>query len=131
MKIETWEIYWIFKLDDIHGWLEGVTLLLGFICCLLVIFSFVGTTLCLDGTDSDKKVKSRLYKATLFAFILFLFVSIGNVFLPTTKQMVAIKVLPAIVNSESVQKGLPDELSMFYSITKEFFKKKMVDEVKK
>jgi hypothetical protein len=48
-------------------------------------------------------------------------------FLPTTKEMIAIYTIPKIVNNEKLQ----TELSDWYGITKEFLIEKMKGEDKK
>ena len=47
---------------------------------------------------------------------------------PTTRQMAAILVVPAIVNSEFMQKDLPADLREIYTLAKEGMFKALTDE---
>lgn len=95
------EIYWILKLDDIQGVLIFLTVLVGIYClAMLVIW---GVT---RGIDYDEKKEEKI--VTFCAKQLFITVPVFAVLLligtliPSTKQMAAIKVIPAIANSEIV-----------------------------
>lgn len=48
--------------------------------------------------------------------------------IPTTRQMAAILVIPAIVNSEFMQKDLPADLREIYTLAKEGMFKALTDE---
>ena len=58
---------------------------------------------------------------------MFFFIS---VFIPTTKEMALIKVLPAISNSRFVSEELPKEAGEIYMLAKEALKEKLVGEKK-
>lgn len=78
-----------------------------------------------DEIASDKqfkKVRKSIHKITLVSTVIFLIFSATNTLLPTTKQMAAIKILPAIVNSEFMQKELPAEAKELYILAKEYIK---------
>lgn len=92
------QMYWLLKLDDILNisTLVFIISMFAFVLCFVVgkIYEDVG---CYE--DAYKKL--RRVRNVSFWFVLF-FGSIMT-FLPTTKQLAAIYVIPAIVNNERVQ----------------------------
>ena len=92
------QIYWILKLDAIHT-----------ASCLMFYAGLVLTLICGLGVlifsdDYNYRVSKRF--SNIITWISVPLVVIGglvNVFIPTTKQMVAIHVVPAIANNERVQ----------------------------
>lgn len=92
------QMYWLLKLDDIIGISLAIFVLtlLGFVIC------FTGTVMC-KGNEyyEDEYKKFKTGRNILFWFVLFF----GSIvmFVPSTKQMAAIYVVPAIVNNERVQ----------------------------
>jgi len=98
--ITTSQMYWITRLDEIVSF--GTSLI------FVSTFVFAIGLLCIVGrTDSieDPAVKpmfNRLVKWTLPFVLLGAFVC---TFIPTTKQMAAILIIPRIANSEKVQQA--------------------------
>lgn len=85
-------IYWLTRLDNIQV-----------VAVLLTAISTVGTILSVGGIFDELRSErlgrwlSRIMPTTLVLSIVTL------VFLPTTKEMAAITVIPKIVNSEKIQ----------------------------
>lgn len=92
------QMYWLLKLDDIIN-----------ISLAIFVLTFVGFVICLIGDIIYKGEKYfeceynkfKTGRNILFWFVLFF----GSIimFVPSTKQMEAIYVVPAIVNNERVQ----------------------------
>lgn len=99
-------IYWITRLDNIR--------------IFLFVLAFIGTVIAFIGgvahgattsrrafSDEDKLEKKKDLRYSIEAFLVGIFVlfttAVGLVFTPNTKEMFAIKVIPAIANSERVQ----------------------------
>jgi hypothetical protein len=104
MELTTMQLYWIIKLDtflDITGFLSFLLGLLAF-TCIIGLFS------CSIIQDFKEflSIWKKFSKYSIPLFIIFLSVS---VFLPTTKQMAALIVLPKIINNEKVQE-IPQKL---------------------
>lgn len=92
------QIYWILKLDAIHmtsGFMFFTGLLLMLVCGLGVLM--------FSDEYSSKTAKSFRNIITWIGVPLVVIGGLVNVFIPTTKQMVAIHVVPAIANNERVQ----------------------------
>jgi len=92
--ISGWELYWITRLTEIKK--------------VLVVLSIVGTVawvglfMCFvldDLSKFTKQVKDRFKKGAFFLILIWCLIWL----LPTTKEMFAIKVIPAIVRNEKVQ----------------------------
>ena len=92
------QMYWLLKLDDIISISLAVFVLtlFGFVICLVGAIIYKG-----EEYFECEYNKFKTGRNILFWFVL-LFGSIV-VFLPSTKQMAAIYVVPAIVNNERVQ----------------------------
>ena len=116
------QMYQLLKLDDIIN-----------ISLAIFVLTFVGFVICLVGATSYKGEeyfeceynKFKTGRNILFWFVLF-FGSIA-MFVPSTKQMAAIYVVPAIVNNERVQQiggKTPDISNQLLDLTKEYLESK-------
>jgi len=99
MEITEWTIYWITRLDNIRT-------ALGIVLGISVIPMFV--MLGVFWTDDEMEKLHRIRKWILSWIIILLIV----VFIPSTKDMIAIKVIPPVVNNEEVRK-MPEEFLKF------------------
>ena len=105
-------IYWITRLDGIHGFCEGFQL-------VAVIFSVIGilttlVTTCikiiaeLENSDDDARIAGSIRKSActiwIPAFCIATMCSLVTTFTPTTKEMIAIKVIPQIASVNNVEK---------------------------
>lgn len=113
-------IYWITRLDEIRGFLVGIQIILTLVASVGIIMLLIGY-FCMnirkeeygDGYDEDDDYKAMrsLFRAGCMigipAAVIATIISLACTFLPTTKAMVAIKVIPAIVSSEQAS-GLKD-----------------------
>lgn len=94
MQVTAWDIYWITRLDSIKAALVVAFILAAVLVLLLTVSS--------DGECWTIRHLRRWMIAGLLAF------TVAVTFTPTTKEMVAIKVIPAIAANEDVQ-ALPAE----------------------
>lgn len=89
-------VYWITRLDPLNWALQGVAVM-GFLAALFMIFfGFI---------EEEPKVLKNGKRALVGAAI----AGLGLIFVPTTKDAVAIAVIPAIANNQNVQ-GLGADL---------------------
>lgn len=98
MTLTAWDIYWVTRLDEISIVLSLFLWLGFFVCGMALLAYFID-----DDYTGCKTFAARLAPVLIV-------VAIVNAFIPNTKQAAAMIVLPAIVNSEAVQK-LPGELT--------------------
>lgn len=92
------QMYWLLKLDDIFAISLAIFVLtlVGFVFCLVGAITYKG-----EEYFECEYNKFKTGRNILFWFILFF----GSIimFVPSTKQMAAIYIVPAIVNNEKVQ----------------------------
>lgn len=122
MEITPWELYALLKLDSI------ITLF-RVICVLSAIFSIIFIIASADVRENSTGFEKRAVKRVLPAVLLFVFSLTCSHMIPTTKQMATIFVLPKLINSELVQKDIPEEAKEIYSLCKQYLKNQ-VDETK-
>lgn len=95
MEITTMQMYWIVMLDSIfHG--------SAFMCALITLLLFCLIFAAADAADCGE---CPITLKILIPIVSVLFVALFSVcvFLPNTKQMAAIMIVPKIANSEKVQ----------------------------
>lgn len=109
-------MYWITRLDQIYSFCNGLGTLLAILAVLgvitLTIFKIIKEVNreFNRGNDLDRDFKtassaiSALKFPTIGCIIGAIFMSFVTVFIPTTKEMTAIKVIPQIATQENCQK---------------------------
>lgn len=90
------DLYWMTRLDALKHTLDGLVFAFGTLC-------FLGFFASVIFWGEDKKFGVRSAVCTLVFFFLAIVLGIGNAFLPTTREMAAIKIIPRIANNEDVQ----------------------------
>lgn len=100
-------IYWILKLDDIANLLLGMTI----IAAVFSIGALLVWGVCADTSNrvGGKTAKMLCGKSGIIAFIC----AVAFTFLPNTKQMAMIKVVPMIANSEIVRDMSADAKELY------------------
>lgn len=103
------EIYWITRLDDLRGFIFGLGGVLTGICVIGSVISIM----CHAIDSAERKELLPVSKKFMLRFVSGLLVGLpllfSACFVPTTKEMCAIKVLPAIINNEDMQE-LPNKV---------------------
>ena len=99
--ITTAQMYWLTRLDTIND----VCFIAILICVIVFSFvSFVGFMIAYSMCREDKFI-AWLKRSLKFVLFILAFCSIVCSFVPTTKEMAAIIILPKIANSEKVQQA--------------------------
>lgn len=110
MEITESMVYWITRLDAIKAVTEGIGVAGVVVMTLFVpLISAAAADLGVIDGEVAPTVK-KVCKKALPLWIVCLFLAIGSIFIPTTKEMCAIKVLPLIVNHADMR-GLPKDIS--------------------
>ena len=98
-------IYWITRLDGINNLLACLIGILVIIFVLAFCLAYA-----LKNCDADdperKRLEPEVKKVIVVSFWSIAAVALALVFTPTTKEMVAIKVIPALANSRLADKSL-------------------------
>ncbi len=116
-------LYWIFRLDAIKGFCFVVLLVGGLATVLLTAHLII---------DKNYIDFSDYFYKRLLIFVKSMYVIIGIailtlIFLPSTKEMAAIKLIPVIYNSDFVQKELPKEGKELYDLAKVAVKRTLIN----
>ena len=106
MNITSEELYWLTRLDYFRI-VFGVS---------IAAVGVVWLSICLVFADENNVF--GILKTSLIGLLLALLCACGLVFIPTTKEMAMIKVVPAIVNSDFMQNDLPDDAKQIYELGK-------------
>ena len=105
-------IYWITRLDGIRGFCFGIQTfavlftILGVIAAIAAACIRVGAEE--EGSDDDARIACGICKIAckvwIPAFCIAMVCSFARMFTPTTKEMIAIKVIPQIASVNNVEK---------------------------
>lgn len=117
MTITSWTMYWVLILDSIITFF-GI-LLAGSIGTIVISCSvFLANAPAM--TDAEQELTKQATICLRCAIISFLICLSALTFIPTTKQMATILIVPAVASSELVQKTIPEETKELYTLAKEF-----------
>ncbi len=99
-----WLVYWVLMLDGIKSTMVGATVSVAIIFWIRFFYPVV-----MNGSLKHRDIIAlkKLGKILIAPFMIFLLVS---VFIPTTKQMAAIYLIPKIASNKDI-KQLPPKLS--------------------
>jgi hypothetical protein len=119
MEMSPWLIYWLMQLDAVCAFVHVVAV----IGSILLIALIVIRIMCKSVPEHDTVAK-EFYNATtklcrFGSVIISLFVLL-NVFIPNTKTVAAMVIIPPIVNNEQVQQIPDDILTFVRSVIKEY-----------
>lgn len=92
------QMYWLLKLDSIRDWAALVVINGSLILILTILFSLFF----LEDYSMDEIIRN-IKKPFLLVAGVICFCGLVNLFVPSTKQMATIIVVPAIVNNQKVQ----------------------------
>ena len=105
-------IYWITRLDGIHSFFLGLQVISMILTAFGIAISL--TTACLkasaelDESSDEVRIYDYVFKLALKvlipAFCIAMTCSLTRTFMPTTKEMIAIKVIPQIANVNNAEK---------------------------
>ena len=123
------DIYWIFRCDSIHEMLTVSLIVLGVasgIGCIIIlsmcfssywdddIISWFKSKADSDTSAERKQIRTAV-KCVACLLGIACMLAVGKVMLPTTKELVLIKVLPEVVNSKFVREELPSDIRKLYT----------------
>lgn len=125
--ISEWGLYWILMLDSFKDSLIVILVICGFLCFTAGVVVFACMAEAHETEDKQKLLEARkLQKRSIhvgyFSTFMFILTFGLRMFLPSTKQMVAIMVIPKIVNSKLLQTDAPKEAKEVYSLFKSWLK---------
>lgn len=104
MELTVMQMYWLLKLDDIINFLIGTGIVSIGVLAICLIF---GPLVIHEIFNSPPWLKIRNAAIILISYIFIVFLC--ATFIPTTKQLAAIMVVPKIANNEQVQQ-IPEKI---------------------
>lgn len=123
------ELYWIFRCDSIHEMLTVSLIVLGVasvIGCIIILAMCFSSSWDDDirswfepksdsDTSAERKQILTAVKCVACLLGIVCMLAVCKVMLPTTKELVLIKVLPEVVSSKFVQEDLPSDIRKLYT----------------
>ena len=116
------ELYWIFKLDDIRT-------LLGLCTALLTLASIISIVMTVAQAESDMLDDGEWRQGRFARCVIYISTIVSMLavtLLPSTKQMAALKVIPAIVNSD-IAKDVSSDAKELYKLGLDALKEKLAE----
>ena len=122
-------IYWITRLDGIRGFCYGIQAITVFFAILGIVAAIAAACIRVgaeeEGSDDDARIASGICKIAckvwIPAFCIAMVCSFARMFTPTTKEMIAIKVIPQVTSVDNVEK-IKDVSKDMLDITAEWLK---------
>ena len=106
-------MYWITRLNGLHSFFDGIVILSDaawFVATMVVVITYIVMMFNkkYGPNDSDYVIAKSINSIASKVFVPALCIAVGcslvQVFVPTTKEMIAIKVIPAVAASEHASK---------------------------
>ena len=110
------DIYWITRLDSLRGLLDGFHILITISFIVFIVFAISGYCMCESNksynrdshVDPDWAAGCRILKfakpSAIISFCFACVLAVAISFIPTTKEMASIIILPKIASSENMAK---------------------------
>jgi hypothetical protein len=119
MEISPWLVYWLMQLDSICLFTEVTAVLGSMLLFALTVLRAVSKVNAEYNRDDEAfyNVTTPLFKFSSIIIPVFILLSI---FIPNTKTLAAMIIVPPIINNEQVQQIPDDILTFVRSIIKEY-----------
>jgi L-asparagine transporter-like permease len=122
-----WTLYWITTLDRIQALLicgisTTIILVLGYIIITCMHMDMEQHNL---SPEEKAAISTKMKKMGIYGWFITIVLSIILTFLPSTKSMAFIYIIPKVVNNETIQ----TEASEIYDLAKTYLKKQLESEV--
>lgn len=114
-------LYWIFRLDAIRTTCAAILCFGGLFGAIMTTFLIVTH----DVAQYDANFYKKSWKFLHKVYIALAISIITLIFLPSTKEMVAIKIIPVICNNKFIQENFTKECKDLYILTKLALKEKL------
>jgi uncharacterized membrane-anchored protein len=111
-------MYWFTRLDGITIFFSVLTVLGGF-AFLILLFLFISSKVDDTCEEPAKKVISTLFKTITPIWLIAI---IGALFIPTSKEMAMIYVVPQITESQVVKQDIPELYDLGVNALKDWLK---------
>lgn len=102
MKITQSMMYWVTRMDGIHETCTCVVLV-GLCISLLVCLAYF-----IALTEHDENIAHKIKSALRWIFLICIVGGLGAIFIPTTREMAMIYVIPNIAESQVIKQDVPE-----------------------
>ena len=119
MEISPWLMYWLMQLDKICTFIDAIATLGSLSLAGLIIIRTVAKVHARWSREDEELLKSTASFCRFSSIIVPIFVLL-NVFVPNTKTVAAMILVPPITNNEQVQQIPEDILTFVRSVIKEY-----------
>ena len=130
MTISPLEIYFISLVDKIDS-ISEVAIFLGCLATGAFLFFWLVGKAEIYKSEEDEKTLRRLWRCLKFASMGLICGALINIFVPNSKTIAAMYLIPAIVNNEHIQNSTSNALKMLEGLTKEWLEDFIKKEPKK
>lgn len=119
MEISPWLVYWLMQLDSICDFVKCIAILGSILLAVLITLRIVFKAYAEWDRESETfyTVTTPLCKFSSIVIPIFVLI---NLFIPNTKTVAAMILIPPIVNNEQVQQIPDDILTFVRSVIKEY-----------
>ena len=100
MTITENDVYWITRCDVFAGVTTHIVVLL----LIFAVIAWMGGLIWSIGEKESVRIVRKATVVAIVSILLSIVLCIGRIFIPTTKEMVAIKAIPVVANSKLVSK---------------------------
>lgn len=122
MTISHTMMYWFTRLDGINAILSIAGIIMSFALLFLIVVYFGGTVNAVDQEDEKElNIMKKWIKGLLLPWI---FVILGVLFIPTSKELAMIYVVPSITESQVIKQDLPEIYDLGVKSLKNWLKDK-------
>lgn len=121
MTITPSMMYWFTRLDGINGFFEAtmiLTCLAGLVFFVITIYLFLEEGL----PEKDDEGLILVKRAWRWWFTVLAISTLGAIFIPTSKQMAMIYVVPSITESQVVKQDIPELYDLGVDALKDWLK---------
>lgn len=125
MTITTSTLYWITRLDRITATCSTITVL-GALVLLFLSIGYYAT----DNSTKDTHGHKIIGGILKWFIPVWLFCLVGMLFIPTSKQMAMIYVVPHLAESQVVKQDIPEVYDLGAKALKDWLKKETKEETK-
>lgn len=119
MEISPWLVYWLMQLDRICTFVDIIAFFGTILLILLIGFRIICKSQIKRDEDAEAFYNTTTSLCKFSCVIIPIFVLL-NVFIPNTKTVAAMILIPPIVNNEQVQQIPEDILTFVRSVIKEY-----------
>lgn len=124
--ITSTSLYWFTRIESIALFFKTASSFLlpwSLVFLVILLGIYIWGVSCKE--EDIKKFGRKSIKYCVIMFIIGALLSVGNVFIPTKKELAFIYLTPMVVNSDFIQKDIPGEMSGVYKELKSYLKGQM------